>query len=655
MDLVFLRSIKNLMLLNLIANFILRAYPLYLCILCSSAFSLTLGNLKLYSSLNQPLQASIEILNANNLTANEILPNLASADDFKLANLERPNFLSDIKCEIIANSKNNKVIFISTDNPIQHPSIELLIEVHWPEGRILKGYSLLLAPYNTTPIPNITEESALDKKVIQLPTRIQNTKTKENKYASYRTKKGDTLWSIANMVSEKYGISVRQSINLIFNSNPDAFIDGDKTKLQAGYILKLPDIKNKNNSQTKEKSSSRKNIAVTTSNATMNTTSDTTVADSASKSDTNASKDAELAITNSVAQVTTTKKNEPDKTVIDNRPPNYEATQEASLVNTKQQKDPDSDKKTTQQNKQSIKDMFATKKTAHPVIKDNSFLNIYTLFGIILLICGLGFILYRKYKKTDNKKSQESELNNDEIIDDYSQVKATNNTNQETQDKNNVAPNLNTINRAEEFIAKDEPHKAILILNQALSIKPEDPDLNFKLTELYCNIKDKDNARKMMANSLQLNNSELNTKLNSLKTLFPNLFVQKALEDEDSWGIDNINYNADDISAEKQDIMSDISMSPKETSDLSFLEDSELSTKSTVDEIFKDSDTNSDTTKNNSFKSKNSKLDLAKGYIDIGDNPEAIKLLNEIITSGTENEQQEAQQLLKNLEENNPN
>jgi FimV-like protein len=379
------------------------------------------------------------------------------------------------------------------------------------------------------------------------------------------------------------------------------------------------------------------------------------VADSASKSDTNASKDAELAITNSVAQVTTTKKNEPDKTVIDNRPPNYEATQEASLVNTKQQKDPDSDEKTTQQNKQSIKDMFATKKTAHPVIKDNSFLNIYTLFGIILLICGLGFILYRKYKKTDNKKSQESELNNDEIIDDYSQVKATNNTNQETQDKNNVAPNLNTINRAEEFIAKDEPHKAILILNQALSIKPEDPDLNFKLTELYCNIKDKDNARKMMANSLQLNNSELNTKLNSLKTLFPNLFVQKALEDEDSWGIDNINYNADDISAEKQDIMSDISMSPKETSDLSFLEDSELSTKSTVDEIFKDSDTNSDTTKNNSFKSKNSKLDLAKGYIDIGDNPEAIKLLNEIITSGTENEQQEAQQLLKNLEENNPN
>jgi pilus assembly protein FimV len=667
------------MLLNLIANFILRAYTLYLCILCSSAFSLTLGNLTLYSSLNQPLQASIEILNANNLAANEILPNLASADDFKLANLERPNFLSDIKCEIIENNKNNKVIFISTANPIQHPSIELLIEIHWPEGRMLKEYSLLLTPYHTMPATSITKESPAHKKVIQPPLKTQ--KTKATKFAFYRTKKGDTLWSIASMVAEKRGISVQQSMDLIFNSNPSAFVDGDKTKLQVDYKLNLPDINNnindnlkpkipkttktsatlskpksssidiKNNNQTSKKElAPQQNMEITTSNATTDTTADASVTDNISVNATNTSKNAELTATNSVAQKPTTKRDQLNKSIIDDTPTNYEVTQEASLINTEQQKNLDSDEETTQQNKATIKEKFAAKKIVSPVIKDDSFLNIYILVIIILLICGLGFVLYRKQKIFKNKKTQESDESNDEIIDDYSQVEPKNSSTKEAQDRNDITLNLTPIERAEEFIAKDEPHKAILILNQALSINPEDPDLNFKLTELYCNIKDKDNARKMMANSLQLNNSDLNTKLEALKELFPNLFIQKAIEDEDSWGIDNIDSNIDDMSNEEQEMISDISRSSETTDDLSFLEDSELSAESTVDEIFKDPDTNSESPKHDNFKPQNSKLDLAKGYIDIGDNDEAIKLLNEIITSGTENEQQEAQQLLKNLE-----
>ncbi|MCG8125646.1 MAG: hypothetical protein N0E55_17055, partial [Candidatus Thiodiazotropha taylori] len=43
------------------------------------------------------------------------------------------------------------------------------------------------------------------------------------------------------------------------------------------------------------------------------------------------------------------------------------------------------------------------------------------------------------------------------------------------------------------------------------------------------------------------------------------------------------------------------------------------------------------------------KLDLARAYIDMGDNEGAKSILEEVVGEGSENQQKEAQELLSNL------
>ena len=53
--------------------------------------ALGLGEAKLYSTLNQPLMAEIELSQVDELTRNEILSNLAGKVDFKRAGIQRPS------------------------------------------------------------------------------------------------------------------------------------------------------------------------------------------------------------------------------------------------------------------------------------------------------------------------------------------------------------------------------------------------------------------------------------------------------------------------------------------------------------------------------------------------------------------------------------
>lgn len=114
--------------------------------------ALGFGQIKLYSYLNEPLDAEIEILNTQNVDPSHIIASLGSSQDFERAELSRPYYLSDLRFQ--AKQENGRtVIRVSTDEPMDHPYLEFLINVSWPEGRIVRGYTLLLdpAPLGTNP------------------------------------------------------------------------------------------------------------------------------------------------------------------------------------------------------------------------------------------------------------------------------------------------------------------------------------------------------------------------------------------------------------------------------------------------------------------------------------------------------------------------
>jgi pilus assembly protein FimV len=110
----------------------------------SSGFALGLGDVTLKSSYNEPLNAEIRLLQAQNLSKNEILVGLASREDFARIGLEREFFLTSLKFTVILDDPDNAYVKVTSRQPVQEPYLNFLVNVQWSSGRLLREYTVLL-------------------------------------------------------------------------------------------------------------------------------------------------------------------------------------------------------------------------------------------------------------------------------------------------------------------------------------------------------------------------------------------------------------------------------------------------------------------------------------------------------------------------------
>lgn len=108
-------------------------------------FSLTFGSIKLHSYLNEPLNAEIELQGAEEIDRSHLTASLASVEDFKHIELARPYFLSALRFEVVEKNK-QLVLKITSDEVVKQPYLEFLVLLTWPEGRVVRDYTLLLDP-----------------------------------------------------------------------------------------------------------------------------------------------------------------------------------------------------------------------------------------------------------------------------------------------------------------------------------------------------------------------------------------------------------------------------------------------------------------------------------------------------------------------------
>ncbi|MCG8317494.1 MAG: hypothetical protein MI976_30120 [Pseudomonadales bacterium] len=233
------------------------------------ANALGLGEIKLNSHLSEPLNAEIELVQVRELTEGEILPGLASSDDFTSAGVERFHHLTDMKFEVVVNSSGRSYIKVKTRKPIREPFVNFLVEVHWPAGRLLREYTLLLDPPNfslaapqpvqaavTAPQPATPASAPTTKPASQsqsssvsapvttapstAPTTSSSTSGGGKTYGP--TKGSDSLWSIAKVLRPSDEVSMHQTMIAIQQLNPDAFINGNINLLKKGKILRGPSV-----------------------------------------------------------------------------------------------------------------------------------------------------------------------------------------------------------------------------------------------------------------------------------------------------------------------------------------------------------------------------------------------------------------------------
>ena len=211
---------------------------LVLAIAAASALSsgmaqaLGLGELTLKSTPNQPLVAEIELLDVQQLTAAEVVPSLASPEDFAKAGVDRQAFLNDLTFTPVINANGKSVLRVTSSRPLSEPLVKFLVQVMWPNGRLLRDYSVLLDPSKFSPQ---AAEAARPKP----PQVVSTPVTGATKSSQYTTTPRDTLWEIA--AKARNGGSVQQTMLAIQALNPHAFINGNINLLKTGQVLRMPD------------------------------------------------------------------------------------------------------------------------------------------------------------------------------------------------------------------------------------------------------------------------------------------------------------------------------------------------------------------------------------------------------------------------------
>ena len=245
-----------------------RVRKLVLAIAAGSALSsgmghaLGLGEVTLQSALNQPLIAEIELLEVRDLASNEVIPSLATPEAFTKAGVERQFFLTDLKFTPVLKPNGKSVIRVTSTKPMREPYLNFLVEVLWPNGRLLREYTVLLDPPLYTPQSVIPASAQLPiaapapriqapaptpaprPAAVAAPTPRPVAPAAPAAAAAlqgneYKTTANDTLWEIA--LRARAGGSVHQTMLAIQDLNPDAFIGGNINRLKNGQVLRLPD------------------------------------------------------------------------------------------------------------------------------------------------------------------------------------------------------------------------------------------------------------------------------------------------------------------------------------------------------------------------------------------------------------------------------
>src|SRR5688572_17390297 len=112
----------------------------------AAALGLGLGEIRLNSSLNEPLSAEIDLVAATPEELATLSAQLASTEVFSRYGLDRPAWLNSLEFNVGRGQDGRSVLLVRSRDSISEPFVSFLIDVNWPRGRLLREYTVLLDP-----------------------------------------------------------------------------------------------------------------------------------------------------------------------------------------------------------------------------------------------------------------------------------------------------------------------------------------------------------------------------------------------------------------------------------------------------------------------------------------------------------------------------
>ncbi|WP_296756034.1 FimV/HubP family polar landmark protein, partial [Thiobacillus sp.] len=199
----------------------------------------------------------IELLAADKAELDSLSASLASDQAFRDARVEFAPVLSSLRFAVEKKPNGKAVLKVTSSRPVNDPFIDMLIELSWASGRLVREYTMLLDPPGMggaqkvapvavtpaqTPVAGPTPAPAMQSQAMPAPAAAGKPQPAPQSSAAapdrVAVKRGDTLVKIASQVRPGE-VSLEQTLLGLYRENTQAF-NGNMNRLRAGTTLNVP-------------------------------------------------------------------------------------------------------------------------------------------------------------------------------------------------------------------------------------------------------------------------------------------------------------------------------------------------------------------------------------------------------------------------------
>ncbi|WP_282822911.1 FimV/HubP family polar landmark protein [Pelomonas sp. V22] len=246
----------------------------------TASWGLGLGRLSVQSSLGETLRAEIDVSSLSAEEAGSLKVRIAPAELYRTSGVEFNAILSNTQVQLARRSDGRPYFRIQSDRAVQEPFVDVILEITWTGGRLVREYTLLFdppatpsrqaappavatspviapAPAEPTPLPSAAPvptpaappvAAAPQRPVTSAPaprarpepvTPPPAAPAPKQDASQYQVKPGDSLSRVAAK-TQAPGVSLDQMLVGLFRSNPEAFIEGNMNRLKSGSVLQVP-------------------------------------------------------------------------------------------------------------------------------------------------------------------------------------------------------------------------------------------------------------------------------------------------------------------------------------------------------------------------------------------------------------------------------
>ena len=242
-----------------------------------NAWALGLGRLNVQSALGETLRAEIDISSLTSEEESSLKVRIASPDAYRAQGVDYNTVLQSTQVSIARRSDGRPYLRVTSDRAVQEPFVDVILELTWSSGRLVREFTLLLDPPQTRMAPPVQATAPVAPQVSAAPPATPSAAPSPAPTAAapippqaaapsprpapssrgtvqpsrapaaalpsgpdeYKVREGDTLYRIARQ-NQRAGVSLDQMLVALFRGNPSAFIGDNMNRLKAGAVLSVP-------------------------------------------------------------------------------------------------------------------------------------------------------------------------------------------------------------------------------------------------------------------------------------------------------------------------------------------------------------------------------------------------------------------------------